>query len=93
MHTQKVDVGNRAQVSALFQRHSFEEAVGIIINSRRLDMLLTSSELAEQLGVHRTTLQAWEAGERELRVHTLQRLLKGLKLEPWQLGLSDGTKS
>lgn len=93
MHTQKVDVGNKAQVSALFQRHSFEEAVGIIITSRRLDMLLTSSELAEHLGVHRTTLQAWEAGERELRMYTLQRLLKGLALEPWQLGLGHGQKA
>lgn len=90
VHTTKIDVGDKSAVRAVFQRHSYEEAVGIVITSWRLDHLLTTGELAEQIGVHRTTLSAWEAGERELRVGTLKRLQKALRLENWQLGLSDG---
>lgn len=87
---EKINIADKSALRLCFQRHSFEEAVGIVITSWRIDNMLTTGELAELLGVHRTTVSAWEAGERELRVHTLRRLQSKLKLENWQLGLSDG---
>lgn len=88
---QKINLENYSQVEKLFQQLPYEEAVGVVLSSWRRDNFVTARELAEQLQVHPTTLYAWEAGERELSIPQLRKIITTLKLQPWQIGASRGT--
>jgi len=62
-----------------------KKMLGAAIRSARNAKGLTLESLAERSGLHRTTIQKIESGERDPRAMTLMSLAKGLGVEPGAL--------
>jgi transcriptional regulator with XRE-family HTH domain len=62
-----------------------KKMLGADIRSVRNAKGLTLERLAERSGVHRTTIQKIESGERNPRAMTVMSLAKGLGVEPGAL--------
>jgi transcriptional regulator with XRE-family HTH domain len=59
-----------------------QRAVGRAVRQIRLDRTLSQEELADELGVHRTYMGGVERGERNLTLRSVERLARGLGVDP-----------
>ncbi len=59
--------------------------LGSNLRAARKGLGLTQEEVAERSGVHATEVSRIEAGKRDPRVSTLQRLAKAVEVQPGQL--------
>ncbi|MCK1606346.1 helix-turn-helix transcriptional regulator [Bradyrhizobium sp. 166] len=64
-------------------------ALGHQVKSRRLALELTQAALARQAGVRRAMLIEIEQGEANIRLESLVRIARALKVEPAELLSSD----
>ena len=59
--------------------------LGPNLRAARLKLELSQEQVAERSGVHATEVSRIEAGKRDPRVTTVERLAKAVKLRPGQL--------
>jgi transcriptional regulator with XRE-family HTH domain len=59
--------------------------LGPNLREARLNLELSQEQVAERSGVHATEVSRIEAGKRDPRVSTVERLAKAVKLRPGQL--------
>jgi transcriptional regulator with XRE-family HTH domain len=59
--------------------------LGPNLREARLKLELSQEQVAERSGVHATEVSRIEAGKRDPRVSTVERLAKAVKLPPGQL--------
>lgn len=59
--------------------------LGSNLRAARLDLELTQEQLADLSGVHATEVSRIEAGKRDPRVSTVERLANALKIAPGEL--------
>lgn len=59
--------------------------LGPNLREARLKLELSQEQVAERSGVHATEVSRIEAGKRDPRVTTVERLAKAVKLRPGQL--------
>jgi transcriptional regulator with XRE-family HTH domain len=59
--------------------------LGPNLREARLKLELSQEQVAERSGVHATEVSRIEAGKRDPRVSTVERLAKAVKLRPGQL--------
>src|SRR5262250_1316493 len=67
------------------QALTIDEQIGARLRAARLQAVLTQDELAQALGVDRSTVAKWEAGQRGLTVENLIRATTVLEIPPQQL--------
>ncbi|HEY0188034.1 MAG TPA: helix-turn-helix transcriptional regulator [Cellulomonas sp.] len=66
-----------------------QRTVGRSVRRIRLDRGLSQEELADELGVHRTYMGGVERGERNLTLRSVERLARGLGVDPLALMTDD----
>lgn len=59
--------------------------LGPNLRQARLKLELSQEQVAERSGVHATEVSRIEAGKRDPRVSTVERLARAVKLKPGQL--------
>lgn len=59
--------------------------LGPNLREARLNLELSQEQVAERSGVHATEVSRIEAGKRDPRVSTVERLAKAVKMRPGQL--------
>jgi transcriptional regulator with XRE-family HTH domain len=59
--------------------------LGSNLRAARLDLELTQEQLADLSGVHATEVSRIEAGKRDPRVSTVERLADALRIAPGEL--------
>ena len=59
--------------------------LGPNLRAARLELELTQEQVAERSGVHATEVSRIEAGKRDPRVSTVERLAKAVQVRPGQL--------
>ena len=59
--------------------------LGPNLREARLGLKLTQEQVAERSGVHATEVSRIEAGKRDPRVSTVERLAKAVEVRPGQL--------
>jgi transcriptional regulator with XRE-family HTH domain len=59
--------------------------LGERVRERRKQLGLSQEAMADQMGVHWTFLGQVERGRRNLRLHNLLKLAKGLEVDPAEL--------
>ena len=59
--------------------------LGSNLREARKKLDLTQEQVAERCGVHATEVSRIEAGKRDPKVSTLERLAKAVEVPPWQL--------
>jgi transcriptional regulator with XRE-family HTH domain len=59
--------------------------LGPNLREARLNLELSQEQVAERSGVHATEVSRIEAGKRDPRVSTVERLARAVKLKPGQL--------
>lgn len=59
--------------------------LGPNLREARLKLELSQEQVAERSGVHATEVSRIEAGKRDPRVSTVERLARAVKLRPGQL--------
>jgi len=59
--------------------------LGPNLREARLELELTQEQVAERSGVHATEVSRIEAGKRDPRVSTVERLAKAVQVRPGQL--------
>jgi transcriptional regulator with XRE-family HTH domain len=59
--------------------------LGPNLREARLKLELSQEQVAERSGVHATEVSRIEAGKRDPRVSTVERLAKAVKMPPGQL--------
>ena len=59
--------------------------LGPNLRAARLSLELSQEQVSERSGVHATEVSRIEAGKRDPRVSTVERLAKAVKLRPGQL--------
>jgi transcriptional regulator with XRE-family HTH domain len=64
---------------------TIDEQIGARLRAARLQAVLTQEELAQALGVDRSTVAKWEAGQRGMTVENLLRTAAILETPPAQL--------
>src|SRR5690349_944798 len=64
---------------------TIDEQIGARLRAARLQAVLTQEELAQALGVDRSTVAKWEAGQRGMTVENLLRTAAVLETPPDQL--------
>jgi transcriptional regulator with XRE-family HTH domain len=64
---------------------TIDEQIGARLRDARLQAVLTQDELAQTLGVDRSTVAKWETGQRSLTVENLIRTAAVLDIPPQQL--------
>jgi transcriptional regulator with XRE-family HTH domain len=60
-------------------------ALGTNLREARQRLGLTQEQVAERSGVHFTEVSRIEAGKRDPRISTLERLAKAVEMKPGQL--------
>jgi transcriptional regulator with XRE-family HTH domain len=61
---------------------ALQRTLGQNVRRIRLDRGLSQEELADELGVHRTYMGGVERGERNLTLRSVERLARGLGVDP-----------
>jgi transcriptional regulator with XRE-family HTH domain len=64
---------------------TIDEQIGARLRDARLQVVLTQDELAQALGVDRSTVAKWETGQRSMTVENLIRTAAVLDVPPQQL--------
>jgi len=59
--------------------------LGPNLREARLNLEMSQEQVAERSGVHATEVSRIEAGKRDPRVSTVERLARAVKLRPGQL--------
>lgn len=59
--------------------------LGVNLRAARKQLDLSQEQVAERSGVHATEVSRIEAGKRDPRVSTVERLARAVKLKPGQL--------
>jgi transcriptional regulator with XRE-family HTH domain len=59
--------------------------LGSNVRKNRTDLGLSQEQVADRSGVHATEVSRIEAGKRDPRVSTVERLAKALQMKPGQL--------
>jgi len=59
--------------------------LGVNLRAARKEAGLSQEQVAERSGVHATEVSRIEAGKRDPRVSTVERLAQAVKLKPGQL--------
>jgi transcriptional regulator with XRE-family HTH domain len=67
------------------QAPTIDEQIGARLRAARLQAVLTQDELAQALGVDRSTVAKWETGQRSMTVANLIRAAAILEIPPQQL--------
>jgi transcriptional regulator with XRE-family HTH domain len=62
-----------------------DEQIGARLRAARLQVVLTQGELAQALGVDRSTVAKWETGQRGMTVENLIRAAAVLEIPPQHL--------
>lgn len=57
------------------------QTIGRLIARRRHELHLTQTQLGDRAGASQFQVSEWELGKRDLRVSTLLRLARAMKLE------------
>jgi transcriptional regulator with XRE-family HTH domain len=70
--------------------HGAAFSFGSALQSRRVSLGLNTTQLAERVGVSRTTIDAYEAGAPEPDLTTLRSLARALDVEPATLAFGGG---
>jgi transcriptional regulator with XRE-family HTH domain len=64
---------------------TIDEQIGARLRVARLQVVLTQDELAQALGIDRSTVAKWETGQRGMTVENLIRAAAVLEISPQQL--------
>ncbi len=67
------------------QASTIDEQIGARLRAARLQVVLTQDELAQTLGVDRSTVAKWETGQRGMTVENLIRAAAALETPPQHL--------
>ena len=59
--------------------------LGVNLREARKHLEMSQEEVAERSGVHATEVSRIEAGKRDPRVSTVERLARAVKMKPGQL--------
>ena len=62
-----------------------DSAIGANLKAARLQSVVTQAELADAIGVDRTTITKWETGQRSLTVAHLLQIARVLDIAPQDL--------
>lgn len=69
---------------------TIDEQIGARLRDARLQVVLTQDELAQALGIDRSTVAKWETGQRSMTVENLIRTAAVLDIPPQQLLVEPG---
>jgi transcriptional regulator with XRE-family HTH domain len=64
---------------------SITETFGARVRARRLELKLSQERLADACGLHWTFVGQVERGQRNITLHNVVRLARGLQLDPGDL--------
>lgn len=67
------------------RRVPLPKRIGAVVRAHRERLSFSQEGFADRLGMHRAYYGAFERGEKNLQLSTLERVCQGLKVKMWEV--------